>query len=97
MLWRFQLTNALKHLDTFFLKDTPFIAGHEISVADFQAVSELMQLEIVGDDTMYMSNKTLKAWVERVKAAAGSHLLPCLTDGFDQMKMIYENMRQSKL
>ena len=60
------LNRAVKHIDEYFLKDKPFIAGEEISVADVLAVCELTHLQAVELETLYTSNPKVDAWIKRV-------------------------------
>ncbi|KAL4223068.1 Glutathione S-transferase theta-1 [Mactra antiquata] len=96
-VYQLQLLNSLRHLDEFYLKDTPFLNRNDISVADFQCLSELMQLEAINDESMYMSNPKLGAWSKRVKEAAGPHLQVCMDEGVNMMKSVYDTMKKSKL
>lgn len=41
---KIQMINALDTISNVWLKDTPFIAGNEISVADLVAATEIEQL-----------------------------------------------------
>lgn len=91
------LIKAMNHIDKYFLKDNPFIAGKDVSVADFQALCELMQLDIIGNENLYLSNPKLKAWADRVKAVFQPYFSECLTEGIQPMADGFKQMTSSKL
>lgn len=72
------------------MKENPFIVGTEISVADLQVLCELMQLDIIENQHLYLSNPKIKDWVERVKGEIGPCLDDCLNQGFWDFKAKYE-------
>ena len=69
-------------LEGYFLKDRPYLAGDEISIADIFGACELMQLYACHEHGLYESSPIVKAWMERVKKETNPH--------FDEAhKMIY--------
>lgn len=58
---------VIKHLETYFLAQTPFLSSNEITVADIFGVCELMQLYAVKEENLYESSPTVKAWMARVR------------------------------
>ncbi|WAR01380.1 GSTT1-like protein [Mya arenaria] len=71
--FREEVKKCVTHIGEHYLKDRPFIAGDEISVADILAVCELGQLTGIGAESLYMENETVSAWFERVKAKLQPH------------------------
>ena len=67
------LGKSIKELADYFLKDKPFIAGKDISVADLLCVCELKQLDGVEEAAIYESNPNVKAWVKRVEERTKPH------------------------
>ena len=61
------LAKTINKIDEYFLKGKPFIAGDEISVADLLAYCELLNQDVVEDDT-YKCNENVNAWLKRVAA-----------------------------
>jgi len=57
---------SLKFIDEFFLRDTKFIAGNEISIADLSAACEVSQGLLVGVDLSVYKN--LSAWYKKIMA-----------------------------
>ena len=91
-----ELSKAIKYIDTYFLKDNNFIGGNAISVADVQAVCELMQLYGVGDEYMVRSNTKLSEWMDRVKARLQPHFDDCHNNTIFRMKERYLQRKASK-
>ena len=92
-----ELQKTVKFIDTYFLKDQPFLCGNDISVADIQALCELMQLIAIGDESLYESNPKVKSWAERVKARLQPHFDECFQESVAKMKAGFETMKQAKL
>ncbi|XP_042304807.1 glutathione S-transferase theta-1-like [Sceloporus undulatus] len=67
------LASALKQMEDLFLGNRPFLAGHEISVADLVAVAELMQPVGVGCN-VFEGHPRLAEWRVRVEMAVGREL-----------------------
>ena len=95
--YKAELKKAVNHIDKYFLKDGPFIAGNEISVADLQAYSELMQLDIIGDENEYRFNPKVRAWADRVKAQVKPYFDACQEEGITPMQTYYSQFKSSKL
>ena len=57
--------------DGHFLKNTPFISSHEITIADALAVCEFSQLELLPPDLVELSQK-VNEWIARCKESFGS-------------------------
>lgn len=87
------LAKTLDRIENYFMKDSPFIAGSEISVADLQALCELMQLDIVGNEHLYLARPKVKDWVDRVKEVVGTHLDDCLSQGVMETKERYNKVK----
>ena len=68
-----ELARAVNHIDEYFLKDKPFIAGDDISIADLVALTELSQLRGVHETAIYESNPKVKAWAKRVEEKTKPH------------------------
>ncbi|EDV22207.1 expressed hypothetical protein [Trichoplax adhaerens] len=66
-----KLTAALDLFEKYFLKDSDFIGGNEISIADVVSISEFSQIEYIGIDIGKHRPK-VKAWKERVVASLGA-------------------------
>ena len=57
---------SLKTIDSLFLKDTKFIGGNEITIADLSAVCEISQVLLLGVDLSVYPN--LSTWFKNVMA-----------------------------
>jgi len=64
---RDQVRKVVGYLESYFLKDTAYVAGDEISLADIFASCELMQLYSAHEEGLYESSPKVKAWMERVR------------------------------
>ncbi|XP_052799754.1 glutathione S-transferase theta-1-like [Mya arenaria] len=91
------LAKTVNHIGSYFLKDRRFIGGDDISVADLQAFCELMQLDVIGQQDLYLSNENVKKWAERVKAKVGSFLEECYEEGVGSMRNVWVAVTESKL
>ncbi|KAJ0480073.1 putative glutathione transferase [Helianthus annuus] len=71
------LEKALTILETFWLKDGPFLAGRsQPSIADLNLVSEVMELELLSEelhDRILSPYKKVLQWVEDTKSATAPH------------------------
>ena len=85
-----ELEKTVKHIDTYFLKDKPFLCGDDISVADLQALCELQQLLGVGDENLYLSNARINAWARRVNKRVKPYLEEANKNGILMLKALYE-------
>ncbi|KAJ8042954.1 Glutathione S-transferase T1 [Holothuria leucospilota] len=63
--WK-QSMKAFKAIENYFLKDRPFIAGEEISIADLLGVCEIVQVGSVNVD-FAKDYPVMKAWIQRVR------------------------------
>ncbi|XP_072269822.1 glutathione S-transferase theta-1-like [Pyxicephalus adspersus] len=68
-----EFTAVVKHLEETFLKDRPFLAGDEISLADLVAIVEIMQV-VASGVPVFEHNPKLKLWKQRVEEALGSEV-----------------------
>ncbi|KAK7443722.1 hypothetical protein BaRGS_00040446 [Batillaria attramentaria] len=64
---RENVKRVVKDLESYFLKDTPFLSSNEITVADIFGACELMQLYAVLEEGLYESSPIVKAWMARVR------------------------------
>ncbi|CAH1788224.1 unnamed protein product [Owenia fusiformis] len=62
----------LDKLETIWLKDTPFIAGNDISIADIHLITELSQVGTSGYD-MVKNRPKLAAWMNSTKEKLQPH------------------------
>ncbi|KAH3884374.1 glutathione S-transferase theta-1-like [Dreissena polymorpha] len=90
-----ELSKALNHIASYFLKERRFLCGNDISVADIQALCELMQLDAVREEGLYLSNPIVGAWIGRVKARVQPYLAECEAEGVGMMKQMYEAITSS--
>ncbi|XP_035837438.1 glutathione S-transferase T1 isoform X4 [Helianthus annuus] len=71
------LEKALTVLETFWLKDGPFLVGRsQPSIADLNLVSEVMELELLSEelhDRILSPYKKVLQWVEDTKSATAPH------------------------
>ncbi|KAJ0715151.1 putative glutathione transferase [Helianthus annuus] len=71
------LEKALTILETFWLKDGPFLVGRsQPSIADLNLVSEVMELELLSEelhDRILSPYKKVLQWVEDTKSATAPH------------------------
>ena len=63
---RESVRKVVKNLESYFLRDTPFLSSDVITVADIFGACELMQLYAVLEEGLYESSPVVKAWMERV-------------------------------
>ena len=66
-----QLAGCMKVYNNYFLKDTPFISSHEITIADLLAVCEFSQFELLPPKFVDLSQK-VEEWIARCKDSFGS-------------------------
>ena len=93
-----EFEKTVNHINTYFLKDNPFLCGDDISVADLQALCELHQLLGVGDEDLFQSNPRLKAWAERVNERVKPHLEEANQNGILMLKALYDKrLKDAKL
>ena len=55
------------NLESYFLKDTAYLAGNELTLADIFGACELMQLYGCHEEGLYEASPKVKAWMERVR------------------------------
>ncbi|XP_070573143.1 glutathione S-transferase theta-1-like [Ptychodera flava] len=61
-----QLGEMFNKFESMFLKDSSFVCGEEISIADLLAVCEVMQAQATGHD-VFKGHPKVKAWTDRVR------------------------------
>ncbi|XP_041455901.1 glutathione S-transferase theta-1-like isoform X1 [Lytechinus variegatus] len=61
-----RMEETLDNIETYFLRDKPFLCGDDISIADLFGVNEVIQIEPCGYGTLDRRPK-LKAWIGRVR------------------------------
>ncbi|XP_077996084.1 glutathione S-transferase theta-1-like [Glandiceps talaboti] len=83
-----QLNDALDKLESMFLKDSRFLCGDEISIADLLGVCELMQALGTGRDVTDNHSK-VKSWMERVRNRMNPY--------FDEVHIPINKIRQKRL
>ncbi|KAK7087715.1 glutathione S-transferase theta-1-like isoform X2 [Littorina saxatilis] len=64
---RESVRKVIKNLESYYLRDTPFISSDVITAADIFGACELMQLYAVLEENLYESSPIVKAWMERVR------------------------------
>jgi len=84
-----EIVRTATHMADYFLKDQPFIGGQDISIADIQAICELSQLEIIGEDVQFKSNPKVAAWYDRVKDTLQPHFDESMKD-LGGLKAMYD-------
>ncbi|CAH1773156.1 unnamed protein product [Owenia fusiformis] len=62
----------LDKLEKIWLKETPYLAGNDITIADLQLITELTQVESTGYD-MVKGRPKLEAWMQLVKDILQPH------------------------
>lgn len=95
--YKSELAKVVKQIGTYYLRHGPFIGGDDVSVADLQSLCELMQLDVLGQESLYMSNANVKAWAERVKARLRTYFDECDKEGLAPMRNVYQQLTSSKL
>ncbi|XP_052799758.1 glutathione S-transferase theta-1-like [Mya arenaria] len=83
------LAKTVSQLGDNFLKDRAFLAGDEISIADLPALCELMQLDAIGQQDLYLSNTNVKKWVVRVNGKMKPLLEECNKDGIELLRKLW--------
>lgn len=69
---RATLTRALQALETGWLEDSPYIAGDQVTIADFAAYVEIGQLQPEFTNVYDFSEfPKVRSWMERLKALPG--------------------------
>ena len=81
------LKTALTRLNKVFLKDSKFIYGDEISVADLQALCEVTQMWMVGNK-LEDDYPNLKRWVADCQKELG--------ESFDKVHQVVYKIRDNK-
>ena len=72
--FRDQLPKVIQQIDEYYLKGGKYIGGNEdVSVADLLGVCELLQLYPVFEEDVYLNNKNVKDWMERVRKRLNPH------------------------
>lgn len=71
-LFQAGLQKTLGYLEDVFLKDSLYVCGDDITIADILAVCELMQPLAAGED-IFKGHEKLEAYVERVKGRLQPH------------------------
>lgn len=66
--YRNRMIGCLDTIETVWLKDTKFLVGNEISVADLLGACEIEQLQVT-DYNPFEGRPKLTAWIERVRNA----------------------------
>jgi len=64
-----QVEKALDSIENIWLKDKPFLAGSEITLADLSLACELAQLTLLDYDLS--SRPRLSAWLKKMKEVPG--------------------------
>jgi len=64
---RDKVSRVVSKLESYFLRDTPFLAGNELSLADIFGACELMQLYACHEEKLYEASPKVKAWMMRVR------------------------------
>ncbi|XP_018016977.1 glutathione S-transferase theta-1 [Hyalella azteca] len=82
--YRTGLESVLKQFEDYWLKDSKFVAGQEISIADILAVCELYQPALAGYN-VFTDHPRLSAWHELVKSE--------LNPEFDEANVIFNKLR----
>jgi len=86
------VAKSIKNIDTYFLKDKPFLCGDVISAADLMGFCELESHDIIGEE-IAKSNKNVNAWMKRV----GSYLEKFSAEpraAMDTLKTLYDNSKK---
>ncbi|KAF2355506.1 Glutathione S-transferase N-terminal [Trinorchestia longiramus] len=71
--FRTGMETVLENFDDFWLKDSKFVAGQEISIADILAICELYQPAMAGYN-VFTGHPLLAEWHERVKSELNPEL-----------------------
>ena len=64
---RDKVSKIVAKIEKYFLRDTLYLAGNEISLADIFGACELMQLYACHEEKLYEASPKVKAWMERVR------------------------------
>jgi glutathione S-transferase len=65
--YREEVANVVNHLESYFLKNSPYIGGDQLFIADLFGTCELMQLYACHEQNLYERSPVVKAWMERIK------------------------------
>lgn len=71
-VYQSQLETCLDKIENIFLRDAPFLAGDEISIADLLGICELQQPLSVRHD-VFRGRPRLDAWAKRVQDRLQPH------------------------
>ncbi|XP_073510435.1 LOW QUALITY PROTEIN: glutathione S-transferase theta-3-like [Phyllobates terribilis] len=80
-----EFNGTLTAIETKFLQNKQFFAGHEISIADLVAIVQIMQAISPGID-VFEDKPKLSAWKQRVKEAIGADLFREAHESMMQLK-----------
>lgn len=87
------LKKAVGHIDTYFLRDKPFMCGEEISIADVLVASELLHMYGCREEQVFTHNATVMAWLGRVKKEIGPQIY---SEAFQKIEEFAEFADQPK-
>ncbi|XP_059475185.1 glutathione S-transferase theta-1-like isoform X2 [Neocloeon triangulifer] len=68
--WMKSMNETLDKIENIWLKDTPFLNSHQISIADILGACEIEQPRMAGFDP-FANRPVLAAWMDRVKKEIG--------------------------
>lgn len=61
------------YLESYFLKNSPYLGGDTLSIADLLGTCELSQLYAIHEHGLYEKSPIVKAWFERVRQETNPH------------------------
>ncbi|XP_033626981.1 glutathione S-transferase theta-1-like isoform X1 [Asterias rubens] len=82
------MNTTLTNMENFFLKDTPYISGHQISIADLLGVCEVVQVSASGRDVT-ADHPKIATWIKRVREELSPH--------FDEVFTVINRVRDMSL
>ncbi|BFZ04738.1 hypothetical protein BsWGS_07777 [Bradybaena similaris] len=71
--YRSEVTKVVNYLESYFLKNSPYLGGDELSIADLLGTCELSQLYAIHEHGLYERSPIVKAWFERVRQETNPH------------------------
>lgn len=88
-----EVSKTVAHIADYFLQDKQYIGGDEVSVADLIALMELVQLDVIGLEDLYLSNAKVKSWAERVANRMQPHYEETMAK-IRNLKEVYNNTKE---
>ncbi|CAH1776766.1 unnamed protein product [Owenia fusiformis] len=85
----------LDQLENIWLRETSYLAGNDITIADLQCVTELNQVGTTGYD-MVKNRPKLAGWIQRVEAKLQPHFDAMCKEPFGKLEEAFKKFNEAK-